>query len=315
MVNAAAPALIGLDWGTSSLRAFLMGAGGRVIETRPSRDGIQALSGRRDEFERAFATIAGEWLAAAPALPVVACGMVGSAQGWREAPYVRCPADARALAQHGVRVASGIGPELLIAPGVLFERSQAAPDVMRGEETQVLGALLQLPAWSGRAGFVLPGTHSKWVQVEEGRIVSVATAMTGELFALLRTHSILGRLMTPAEAHDRAAFVRGLDDARSDRGGGLLHQLFAVRTLGLTERLPRSGLADYLSGLLIGHELVHALDARDAAAPQVVVGEPALCARYADALRHFGSSVDAVLDNTAPAGLWALAQAADMIVT
>ncbi len=95
--------------------------------------------------------------------------------------------------------------------------------------------------------------------------------------------------------------------------GGLLHQLFAVRTLGLTERLPRTGLADYLSGLLIGHELVHALEARDGAAPLVLVGEPALCARYAQALRHFGITTDAVLDNTAPAGLWALACAAHLI--
>lgn len=311
----ATPSLIGLDWGTSSLRAFLM-QGGRVAETRHAQDGVQRLAGRADEFERAFAAIAGDWLTRWPLLPVVACGMVGSAQGWKEAPYVRCPADARALAVCGVRVASGAGPEVLIAPGVLFEPAdddQGAPDVMRGEETQVAGALLHQPAWAARATFLLPGTHSKWVQVEQGCIVAVATAMTGELFALLRTHSILGRLMTPGDEHDSAAFARGLDDARTDRGGGLLHQLFAVRTLGLTDRLPRSGLADYLSGLLIGHELVHALDARDAAAPLVLVGEPALCARYAQALRHLGIAIDALLDNTAPAGLWALAGAAGLV--
>ena len=238
MVNAVAPALIGLDWGTSSLRAFLMQSG-RVIEMRHAQDGVQRLAGRADEFERAFAAIAGDWLAQAPALPVVACGMVGSAQGWREAPYVRCPADARALAARGVRVASGAGPEVLIAPGVLFEPAQGAPDVMRGEETQVAGALLQQPAWAARATFLLPGTHSKWVRVEDGRIVSLATAMTGELFALLRTHSILGRLMTAGHDQTPAPSPRPRR-ARTDRSGGLLHQLFAVRTLGLTERLPRS---------------------------------------------------------------------------
>ena len=307
-----APSLIGLDWGTSSLRAFLMGDG-RVIETRQSRDGIQSLSGRADEFERVFAAIAGDWLAAWPTLPVVACGMVGSAQGWREAPYVHCPVDARALAQQGVRVASGAGPDVLIAPGVLFEPDGAAPDVMRGEETQVAGALLQQPAWLDRATLLLPGTHSKWVRVEDGRIVAVATAMTGELFALLRAHSILGRLMPPGDDNDAAAFTRGLDAARAEHGGGLLHQLFSARTLGLTERLPRTGLADYLSGLLIGHELVHALGVRDNAAPLLIVGDPALCARYAQALRHFGARIDAVLDNTAPAGLWALASAAGVV--
>lgn len=310
MVSAASPpSLIGLDWGTSSLRAFLM-HDGRVVETRHARDGVQSLAGRADEFERVFASIAGDWLARWPALAVVACGMVGSAQGWREAPYVRCPVDARALAAHGVRVASGVGPDVLIAPGVLYEPDDAAPDVMRGEETQVAGALLQQPAWAARATFVLPGTHSKRVRVEGGQIVSVATAMTGELFALLRTHSILGRLMPPgSDAGDAAAFTRGLDDARAE--GGLLHQLFAVRALGLTDRLPRAGLADYLSGLLIGNELLQALDARDA--PLVLVGEPALCARYAQALRHFGVGIDAVQGNTAPAGLWALARAADLV--
>jgi 2-dehydro-3-deoxygalactonokinase len=310
MVSDAAPSLIGLDWGTSSLRAFLM-TDGRAVETRHSRDGVQSLSGRADEFERVFAAIAGDWLRRWPALPVVACGMVGSAQGWREAPYARCPVDARALAAHGARVASAAGAEVLIAPGVLFEPAQGAPDVMRGEETQVAGALLQQPAWAAGATFLLPGTHSKWVRVEGGCIVAVATAMTGELFALLRTQSILGRLMTPGDGHDAGAFTRGLDAARAE--GGLLHQLFATRTLGLTDRLPRTGLADYLSGLLIGHELVHALDAHDRTAPLVVVGEPALCARYAQALRHFGITTDAVLDNTAPAGLWALACAANLI--
>jgi 2-dehydro-3-deoxygalactonokinase len=310
---AASPSLIGLDWGTSSLRAFLMGDG-RVIETRQSGDGVQSLGGRADEFERVFAAIAGDWLAQWPALPVVACGMVGSVQGWREAPYARCPVDARTLAAHAARVASGIGPEVLIAPGVLYEPEDAAPDVMRGEETQVAGALLRQPAWAARATFLLPGTHSKWVRVEEGRIVAVATAMTGELFALLRTHSILGRLMPPpADTPDAAAFTRGVEDARTDGGGGWLHQLFAVRTLGLTERLPRAALADYLSGLLIGSELMHALAARADAAPLVLVGEPALCSRYAQALQHVGVTIDAVQGNTAPAGLWALACAAGLV--
>jgi 2-dehydro-3-deoxygalactonokinase len=140
----------------------------------------------------------------------------------------------------------------------------------------------------------------------------VATAMTGELYALLRTHSILGRLMTPPDdSQHESAFARGLDDARAE-DGGLLHQLFAVRTLGLTDRLPREGLADYLSGLLIGHEL--SADTFDTTTqPLVLIGEPALCGRYADALRHFSRKVDAVLDHTAPAGLWALARAAGLV--
>jgi 2-dehydro-3-deoxygalactonokinase len=146
---AVTPSLIGLDWGTSSLRAYLMHEG-RVLATQHSRDGVQSLGGRADEFERAFATIAAPWLAQWPALPVVACGMVGSAQGWREAPYARCPADAHALALGCVKVASGSGAEVLIAPGVLFDPGgDPAPRVKSGEGTHLDGALGDTPSWSG----------------------------------------------------------------------------------------------------------------------------------------------------------------------
>lgn len=315
------PALVGLDWGTSSLRAFLM-CDGRMLDTRHSPEGIQHLgTAGVPGFEQAFGAIAGDWLRQWPALPVVACGMVGSAQGWREAPYVRCPADARALAANGVTVPSGSGPDILIAPGVLFDPAgpgDRAPDVMRGEEIQVAGALLHEPAWSARSRIVLPGTHSKWVGVDDGRIVELATHLTGEMFAVLKAHSILGRLMTaPAQSAgdgDTVAFERGLDAARNGPAD-LLHNVFAARTLGLTGQLPPEALADYLSGLLIGHELVSALGHRlDAdTQPLILVGEPALCRRYASALEHFGWPADAVLGNTAPQGLWALAVAAGLL--
>lgn len=309
------PVLIGLDWGTSSLRAFLM-RDGAVLDTRQSPEGLQHIgTAGVPGFERAFAAIAGDWLQSWPTLPVVACGMVGSVQGWREAPYVRCPADVRALATNAVAVASGSGPRILIAPGVLFDPVDGTPDVMRGEEIQVAGALLHEPAWSARARIVLPGTHSKWVDVDNGQIVRLATHLTGETFAVLKAHSVLGRLMRAAADaggdSDTAAFVRGLETAHHSPGD-LLHHLFAARTLGLTGRLPHDALADYLSGLLIGHELVSAL-ARTTDAdthPLVLVGEPALCRRYACALAHFGRPADAVLGNTAPQGLWALAGAA-----
>ena len=309
------PALVGLDWGTSSLRAFLMAAGdGHTLDTRQSNAGLQRIgTAGTVGFEQALADIAGDWLRQWPALPVVACGMVGSAQGWREAPYVACPADARSLARHGVTVASGCGPELLITPGVCFDVADGLPDVMRGEETQVVGALLHEPAWSAQARFVLPGTHSKWVRVVHGQIVGLRTYLTGEMFAVLKAHSILGRLMHGDDTHT-AAFERGLDTARH-APHDLLHHVFSARTLGLTGQLPGAALADYLSGLLIGHELVAALahTAADAPQPLVLVGEAALCHRYAHALRHLGQPADAVLGNTAPQGLWSLACAAGKI--
>jgi 2-dehydro-3-deoxygalactonokinase len=187
---------------------------------------------------------------------------------------------------------------------------------MRGEETQVVGALQRDAAWSQAACLLMPGTHSKWVQVRGGRIESLATYMTGELFGLLRTHSILGRLM-PADAapSDDAApspgFLRGVEQARHGQGE-LLHTLFSARTLALTQQLPREQIADYLSGLLIGSELAAALALAPPDVPLLLVGEPALCRRYGLALHALHRGAAATLGNTAPDGLWALARAAGL---
>jgi 2-dehydro-3-deoxygalactonokinase len=315
--------LVALDWGTSNLRAYLMNAAGAVLEKRHAARGILHLPAPPHEggFERAFAEIAGDWVRREPTLPVVAAGMVGSPQGWIEAPYVRAPADLRTLAAHAVRVPSGAGTDVLIAPGVIFDEPGRVPDVMRGEEIKIAGALAADPSLGERAWFVLPGTHSKWVFVEEQRIARFATYMTGELYAVLREHSILGRLMSAEPADSGASalgFEQGLEAARETSPGDLAHQLFAARTLGLTARLPRDALADYLSGLLLGNELVSALAAsrttREAGAPLVLVGDAELCLRYAHALEALGAPVYAQLDDTAPRGLWELARAAGLLV-
>ena len=311
------PQLLALDWGTSSLRAFLMGDG-QVLETRQSPQGIQHLpQAGIPGYQQALAQIAADWLHAWPALPIVACGMVGSAQGWKEAPYVPCPADIHTLVARGVTVASGLGPAILIAPGVLFDVPEALPEVMRGEEIQIAGALQLNPAWAKRAWMLLPGTHSKWALIEDGLIVRSTTYLTGELFAILKAHSILGRLM-PADAPqavDTQAFVLGVNTARHSAPGDLSHQMFATRTLGLTGRLPPAALSDYLSGLLIGHELLSGLASVSgtATAPLIMIGAPPLCARYAHALSLMGYHAEALLDNTAPAGLWHFALAAGLI--
>ena len=312
--------LVALDWGTSNLRAYLMSAPGAVVETRHAARGILHLPtpAGAGGFEQAFAEIAGDWVRTDPTISIVGGGMVGSAQGWREAPYARAPADIGTLAAHAVRIASGLGPDILIAPGVIFEPPDREPDVMRGEEIKIAGAVAAEPRLGERAWFVLPGTHSKWAFVQDQRIVSFATYMTGELYAVLREHSILGRLTTEWADAGAAAlgFEKGLEAARRSSPGDLGHQLFAVRTLGLTGRLPRNALADYLSGLLVGNELVSALAAsratRDVGVPLVLLGDAALCQRYARALEVFGAAVDAQLDDTAPRGLWEFARAAGL---
>jgi len=316
------PALIALDWGTSSLRAYLMDNNGRVLDRRGNRHGIQNLpvpgiAG----FEQVFAEISADWLAKYPGLPAVAGGMVGSAQGWAEAPYVPCPADTATLAGRAVAVESASGIRLLIAPGVIFDLPDANPDVMRGEEIQIAGALADHPEFGPRACIALPGTHSKWVQVSDGRIARFATYMTGELFAVLSRHSILGRLMPEEEGTDAeapsAAFTDGVNAARKGSAGDLAHQIFATRTLGLTRRLPAEALKDYLSGLLIGSELVSGLalmrDTLASDTPLVLIGEDALCERYVRALDILGVRVSAKLENTAPRGLFQLAFAAGLV--
>ena len=179
---------------------------------------------------------------------------------------------------------------------MIFDPPDANPDVMRGEEIQIAGALADHPEFGPRACMALPGTHSKWVQVSDGRIARFATYMTGELFAVLSRHSILGRLMpedegTDAQARD-AAFTDGVNAARNGSAGDLAHQIFATRTLGLTRRLPAEALKDYLSGLLIGSELVSGLalmrNTLASDTPLVLIGEEALCERYVRALDVLG---------------------------
>ena len=296
--------LIALDWGSTRLRAFLLGTDGDVLETRQSNDGASTLSGA-DAFGQALAALVSDWRAEQPALKLLACGMVGSQHGWREAAYVACPAAAAALAAQALRLDDTIS----IVPGLVDDTAQ--PDVMRGEETQIVGALALHPELAADACLVLPGTHSKWARVRDGHVTGFATHMTGELYALLRQHSVLARLM-PADGSSPSspdAFIKGVDAARED--GGLGHQLFAVRTLGLFKQLAPEQLPDYLSGLLIGHEIASEL--KGATQRLALIGDPALCGRYAQALARFGQPAPLLLDNTAPAGLWRLAQTMKLI--
>jgi 2-dehydro-3-deoxygalactonokinase len=304
--------LIGLDWGSSSLRAMLIGANGAVLETRSSAQGASTLDGSAAAFVAVLDALIGDWRETVPQLPIWACGMVGSQHGWREVPYASCPTDAATLAESALTVAWH-DRTVHLAAGLRCESAAGVPDVMRGEETQVLGALELDPTLGERSCIVMPGTHSKWAQVADGSVRSFATHMTGEIFAVLRQHSVLGRLMPADSVATPQAFEAGVLAARSGAATGLLHQMFAVRTLGLTGRLAGAALPDYLSGLLIGHELHAGLYWRGRAqlgtAPLLLVGEPALCQRYALALNLFDQAAVRVMPNTAAAGLWRLSRA------
>ena len=320
--------LIALDWGTTSLRAYKLAAGGVVLEQRALSSGIMQLPKTprvihggecADGFELAFEEACGDWLDAQPDLPVIACGMVGSAQGWREAAYCETPANVANLGNSLQTLVSLRGTRVHIVPGVI-QRSRL-PNVMRGEETQVLGVLQNLPAEAGGDLLIgLPGSHSKWVEVVEGRITHFDTFMTGEVFAVLSEHSILGRTQQQGAAFDGLAFDRGVQVALSADGElGVLSTLFSARTLGLTGELAPTAQADYLSGLMIGHELVALAAAQrrrrnSAHLPSIIlIGNAQLCARYGRALDACGFARVTLAEQATERGLWQLALAAGLL--
>ena len=320
--------LIALDWGTTSLRAYKFAANGHVLEQRSLTSGIMQLpkaarviSGQicADGFELAFDEACGDWLDAQPDLPVIACGMVGSAQGWREAAYRNTPANVATLGTSLQTVRSLRGVDVHIVPGVI-QRSRL-PNVMRGEETQVLGVLQSLDAGSGSNLLIgLPGSHSKWVEVADGCIVHFDTFMTGEVFAVLSEHSILGRTQQPGAPFDGAAFDRGVQVALSaDGDSGPLSTMFSARSLGLTGELSAAAQADYLSGLLIGHELTALANVQrqrraGVHLPSIIlIGNAQLCVRYSRALEACGFARVTLAEQATERGLWRLASAAGLI--
>lgn len=298
--------LIALDWGTTSLRAY-RAAGDAVVERRESPSGI--LRVENGDFPGTLSATVGDWLTSAPGAAVIMAGMIGSRQGWREVPYVPCPADAAALARGLGRIDGAIDRPVHIVPGII-SHDGGVPDVIRGEETQIVGECAARVVADGL--FVLPGTHSKWALVERGRITAFRTAMTGELFDVLRRHSILGR-MIEGDAHDPAAFARGLDHGgRADLG----HAVFAARTLPLTGALPPTSVASFLSGVLVAGEVAGARTwshARGMTAAPVVIGSGTLTDRYLEALGHLGHHATGGTPDAAVLGLVTLARSAGLI--
>jgi len=310
-----APRLIALDWGTSALRAYLLGAHGEILETRTQPWGIMRTP--NGDFAEAFRSITDDWRQRAPRLPAIASGMIGSAQGWREIPYKTCPAGLEDLVE-GLQPLAETGIRLHIVPGITVRG--ALPDVMRGEETQVIGALECVPGLRANARLVLPGTHSKWVVVRDGRIETFTTYMTGELFAVLRDHSILGRpaiaagVEANAENAGALGFDRGVVAARDHAHVGLSALIFSARTLMLAGQLLPVDTLSYLSGLLIGEELRSALAGRGLRGePVTLIGDPQLCARYARAFELFDIPNVGVIEDAATGGLWRIAVGAALI--
>ena len=297
--------MIAIDWGTSSLRGALLDASGQPTDERSFARGI--LSVEPGGFAAVFDELFGDWMAAPGAVCLMA-GMVGAKQGWREAPYCACPAGLPEIASQllwlqgkSIAVVPGLSCQHVAPPQAL--QLPVLHDVMRGEETQILGAMHLLGLQD--ALMVLPGTHSKWVQVRGGRIQSFSTYMTGEFFALLKQHSILARSLAAAPAlEDDAAFEMGI--AVAQQGKGLLHNAFSTRTLDLFGQVEIGRLHDYLSGLVIGEEL--RMQDLAVETPVVLIGADALTRRYRLGLAQFGIDTQTLGAQASWAGLWTLAR-------
>lgn len=248
------PRFISVDWGTTSLRCYLAAADGRILGLHTSPDGIMSIPEGR--FGATLEEALRPWITSYGWLPIVMSGMVGSRQGWQEAPYLNCPVELGDLEGRLIELRHEGLPPIGLVPGIDTSEDDGTPDVMRGEEMQIFGALRALE--TTEALILLPGTHAKWAVIENGAITSFRTYMTGEVFAALKDRTILARLMKTGP-HDAEAFRRGVKKgAQGTAPGDLLHSIFSARTRALFDQLAGEGVESYLSGLLIGSEIVSA---------------------------------------------------------
>jgi 2-dehydro-3-deoxygalactonokinase len=289
--------MIGIDWGTTRLRAYRLAADGAVLARRDTPRGVLGIEpgGFPDTLRGAI----GDWIAEGES-QVLICGMAGSQIGWIDTPYLPCPADLEALAEAAVVVPFD-GADVRIVPGLSCRDRHGVPEVMRGEETQMLGAALGDDATT----ICLPGSHTKWASMAGGAVTGFTTHLSGEAFAALSGHTILGRMMDTGAPHHPRGFARGV--ARARQGGGLLHHLFGVRASSIFNEINEAEAASFLSGLLIGHEVAAALE-EGVAPPVILIGADMLTARYGAALDIFGIPHRSAAPDAAAQGLYRIAQ-------
>ena len=279
---------VGVDWGTTHHRAYALDASGKCIRSHADSDGALACKGR-------FAQALHAALQALDAHPqrVLMSGMVGSAMGWKEAPYLDASVALTDMPQHLMLIPDDSDPApRSVVPGYCIRNQWGQPDVMRGEETQLLGAVTlgHHTGW-----FVLPGTHSKWVELKAGRIVHLRTYMTGELFNLLSKNGTLAAAAGSGEpVWDAAVFAQGVQAAQH---GALSHLLFECRARVVCGDMPASSTSAYLSGLLIGselHDVVQGASAARAVSPVKIIGSPELAQHYQTAATPLGLAFEVI---------------------
>jgi 2-dehydro-3-deoxygalactonokinase len=290
------PVFLAIEWTSAAFHAFLLAADGTLLGQRQEARGVNHIAD--GGFEAVLREIVGDWTAEASRIYL--SGMITSRNGWVETPYAATPASLSDIAAGAVvRHIEGL-PPLIFLPGISVRDPLA--DMMRGEELKVFGAM-------GRNGglVALPGAHTKWVSVRDGRIEQFATYMSGEVAALLKSNSLVSKLIPAQSADNPEAFLRGVRLARDRRiGGNILRRTFSARSLVLFEELLPADISDYLSGLMIAAEINEAIEEYSSPDRQVtLIGAPALCQRYSLALREAGMT-SSMVENAGLAGFQAL---------
>ncbi|MDP6515759.1 MAG: 2-dehydro-3-deoxygalactonokinase [Alphaproteobacteria bacterium] len=278
--------LIAVDWGTTNRRGYLLDGNGEILDTR--KDDLGLVKVTEGRFQEAFDNLAAPWMETHGPMPVILSGMVGASTGWTEAPYCDLPAGLDDLAAALVPAPSN--HPIWIVPGVTTRDRMDVPDVIRGEEIQAIAAA----GLEHNPLIVLPGTHSKWIQMREGRIVDFTTFMTGDLHTAILNHTVIAHLRVDDALGTGQAFADGVDIGCS-HAGELTHLLFGARSRILFGELASEDVSDYLSGLLIGAEIAGVLAGFGSTVPAVkLVGSEHLCVLYRTALESRGANVSIV---------------------
>ncbi|MEX0852104.1 MAG: 2-dehydro-3-deoxygalactonokinase, partial [Bauldia sp.] len=282
--------------------ARLVDAGGATLDEVASDDGIGRIGGGH---EATFEKLVAGW----PAAPAIMAGMIGSRQGWREAAYLACPTTPEAIAKAIVPFPTARGRMIAIVPGLMVRSEERDGDVIRGEETQIIGLIEREPGFSGAC--ILPGTHSKWVTVKGGGIIGFQTYLTGELFDLLAHKSLLRHSVAEggddlSQSRDFALAVR----RTAERGLPFLAAVFSVRVRQLLDGVAPDDNLAYLSGLIIGAEIAAARATGSTKAAAIrIIGTRSLATAYARAFAILGETVETIEgDAMATAGLVRLAR-------
>ena len=305
----ARPSLIGVDWGSTRFRAYLLDEAGKLIDSVTSNRGI--FSRKHKTYEEILFRNCERWLRWMPEIPVLMAGMIGSRNGWIETGYLSCPVSVRSLGANIVQVQDICSHHAYIVPGISYLASPRMPDVIRGEETQIFG-VLDRPAVKNLIACV-PGTHSKWIQVENNKITRFSTYITGEMFAAILRCGSISSILDDC-THDADNFMEGV--GVSQRAGGLLNHLFSIRSRAVTSRNGSVLNKSYLSGLLIGAEIRSALEIYPEVSDIVVIGAESLIHDYSLAFSAMGISASSCTsENAFIKGLWKLAGVSEKLLS